>query len=237
MLFYVAHDKTGTVWNLNNFCFTRIKNILWHGWNNKHIMSIMQTLMFPSILRLVSCRRSSSSGARGPSRCSNASDALERFSNSVRHLFRSSRRKVQGLFGGSKFGASSDSLLHNCAYIELYLGSSRAFSKICNTKRMHVTLWIMNLEVNTVNPELCSVQFNSVQNKVIYLFTIHFNTLTSVVKVPINMYTIRNFWLWQSRHQLHLNCTSNLVHKRSFFFSTVFQRNTVHSASYYYVGS
>jgi hypothetical protein len=26
--------------------------------------------------------------------------------------------------------------LHNCAYIELYLGSSRAFSKICNTKRI-----------------------------------------------------------------------------------------------------
>lgn len=171
----------------------------------------MQTLMFPSILRLVSCRRSSSSGARGPSRCSNASDALERFSNSVRHLFRSSRRKVQGLFGGSKFGASSDSLLHNCAYIELYLGSSRAFSKICNTKRMHVALWTKNLEVNTVNPEPCSVQFNSVQNKVIYLLTIHFNTLTSVVELPINVYTIRNFWPWQSRNQLHLNCMSNLV--------------------------
>jgi len=100
----------------------------------------MQTLMFPSILRLASCRRSSSSGARGPSRCSNASVALERFSNSARHLFRSSKRKVQGLLGGSRFGASSESLLHNCAYIELYLGSSRAFSKICNTKRTYKCL-------------------------------------------------------------------------------------------------
>lgn len=97
--------------------------------------------MFPSILRLASCRRSSSSGARGPSRCSNASVALERFSNSVRHLFRSSKRKVQGLSGGSRFGASSESLLHNCAYIELYFGSSRAFSKICNTQRTYVTLF------------------------------------------------------------------------------------------------
>ena len=99
----------------------------------------MQTLMLPSILRLVSCRRSSSSGAKGPSRCSNASDALERFSNSVRHLFRSSKRKVQGLFGGSKFGASSESLLHNCAYIELYFGSSRALSKICKTKKTFIS--------------------------------------------------------------------------------------------------
>lgn len=116
-----------------------------------HSMSITHTLMFPSILRLVSCRRSSSSGAKGPSRCSNASDALERFSNSVRHLFRSSKRKVHGLFGGSKFGASSDSLLHNCAYIELYLGSSRAFSKICNTKGTHVTLPRKNPKFNPIN--------------------------------------------------------------------------------------
>lgn len=125
-----------------------------------YLLRNMQTLMLPSILRLVSCRRSSSSGARGPSRCSNASDALERFSNSVRHLFRSSKRKVQGLFGGSKFGASSESLLHNCAYIELYFGSSRALSKIWKTKKTFITPRSKNLKTYTFFPQPHSLQFN-----------------------------------------------------------------------------
>ena len=33
--------------------------------------------------------------------------------------------------GGSKVGASSSSRLHSCAYIELYFGSSSAFSNTC----------------------------------------------------------------------------------------------------------
>ena len=130
-------------------------------WTAKvYLLRNMQTLMLPSILRLVSCRRSSSSGARGPSRCSNASDALERFSNSVRHLFRSSKRKVQGLFGGSKFGASSESLLHNCAYIELYFGSSRALSKIWKTKKTFIAPQSKNLKTYTFYPQPHSIQFN-----------------------------------------------------------------------------
>lgn len=39
-------------------------------------------------------------------------------------------RNVHGFSGGSKLGTSSDSLLHSCAYIDEYLGSSKAFSKI-----------------------------------------------------------------------------------------------------------
>nr|CAI5865197.1 unnamed protein product [Callosobruchus analis] len=46
------------------------------------------------------------------------------------HLLSSKTRNVQAWSGGSKFGASSDSRLHSCAYIDEYLGSSSAFSNI-----------------------------------------------------------------------------------------------------------
>lgn len=101
---------------------------------NKHKAKHSLTLMFPSILRFANCRFSSSSVVSGiPSFFSKALVAWARFSNSVRHLFSRSSLNVQGLPAGSKFGASSVSRLHSCAYIELYFGSSSAFSKICKT--------------------------------------------------------------------------------------------------------
>lgn len=85
--------------------------------------------MFPSILRFANNLRSSSSGDKGL-RESNSSLAFERFINSVPHLFNNNFRKVHGFGGVSKFGTSSLSRLHSCAYIELYFGSSKAFSEI-----------------------------------------------------------------------------------------------------------
>lgn len=114
---------------LHRFMAYVIQNEL-HRINNFHEG---RTLMLPSILRLANNLRSSSSGVSGTT-LSNSAVAFERFSNSVRHLFNNNIRKVHGLGGLSKLGASSLSRLHSCAYIELYFGSSRAFSKIWKIK-------------------------------------------------------------------------------------------------------
>jgi hypothetical protein len=59
--------------------------------------------------------------------------------------------------------------LHNCAYIELYLGSSRAFSKICNTRRTKVTLRTKNLKLTLLilsHAQFSSVRFGSIQFRI-----------------------------------------------------------------------
>jgi len=47
----------------------------------------------------------------------------------------SGKRTVILVSGGSKLGASRKSLWQSCAYSELYLGSSKAFSKICGRQQ------------------------------------------------------------------------------------------------------
>lgn len=56
------------------------------------------------------------------------------------HLLSSNLRKVHGSFIGSKLGASSASRLHNRAYIDEYLGSSRAFSNMRKITPFKMTL-------------------------------------------------------------------------------------------------
>lgn len=73
-------------------------------YNTFVVNEIIITLMFPSILCFATNLRSSSSGDKG-SQESNSEVALERFSNSARHLFNNNNRKVQGLGGFSKLGA------------------------------------------------------------------------------------------------------------------------------------
>lgn len=122
------------------------------------LASSPMNLMLPSIFLLANCRLSSSSaGDREPSigNCcccwmkgldpSLAALFCDLFSNSALHLLSNNSRKVQGLFSGSKLGASLDSRLHSCAYIDEYLGSSRAFSNISK-----ITPFRMTLELSSV---------------------------------------------------------------------------------------
>merc|ERR1719410_986346 len=87
-------------------------------------------LMFPNILRLAMYLLSSSNSLLAVD-FSYSAAIWTRFSNSSLHFLSKRRLKVQALLaGGSKLGAFSTRNLHNCAYIDEYLGSSRAFSKI-----------------------------------------------------------------------------------------------------------
>lgn len=90
-------------------------------------------LTLPSILALAIFLFSSSSSVKTLDEFIIFSKWTARFSNLSRQLFTSKRKNVQHeSLLVSKFGASIDSLLHNCAYIDEYLGSSIAFSKINN---------------------------------------------------------------------------------------------------------
>ena len=62
--------------------------------------------------------------------------------------------------GSSKFGASSLSRRHSWAYIELYFGSSRAFSKTLKFKThiSHFTFtWIMGCEDRDATVRLAKI--------------------------------------------------------------------------------
>lgn len=114
--------------------------------NISSLASSPMNLMFPNIFLLANCRLSSSSaGDRDPSLGCMYGSLLaamicDLFSNSALHLLSNNRRNVHGLFSGSKFGASFDSRLHSCAYIDEYLGSSRAFSNIKKITPFRITL-------------------------------------------------------------------------------------------------
>merc|ERR1719341_1877299 len=103
------------------------------SWRISSLPSSPINLMLPSIFRFAMNFASSSSTVRIPDRLSKAPETAARFLNSSRHLLSSRCLKVVILAsGGSRFGACSASRLHSCAYIELYFGSSRAFSNISN---------------------------------------------------------------------------------------------------------
>lgn len=100
-------------------------------------MWVIITLMFPSILSLAICLRSSSSGDIFGPYISNASVACDRLSNSCLHLLSNNSRKTQQV-SFSVFPVSFCLIEHNClqtclhnwAYIDEYFGSSRALSKM-----------------------------------------------------------------------------------------------------------
>merc|ERR1719264_1215536 len=111
-------------------------------------------LMLPSILRLAKYLASSSSTDNSADRFSKAVEIAALFSNSSLHLLSSRRLKVVILdSGGSKLGAWSDSRLHSCAYMELYLGSSRAFSNISKITPLKITFdpVPMMLRISVIN--------------------------------------------------------------------------------------
>ena len=100
---------------------------------------VPMNLMLPSILRLAKYFASSSSVLRPPFPAAIFSYCCEiwaRFSNSSRHFLSNNFLKVHAVESdGSKLGAFSTRNLHNCAYIDEYFGSSRAFSKIYQKRK------------------------------------------------------------------------------------------------------